>query len=68
MNATQPSQPVPMRPSGVRAPRVLREPTFLLRRPDASPPVARWSCGCEYFRDHRFCAHTLHMDRAARVG
>ena len=68
MNATQAPPPVAMRASGVRAPRVLREPIFMRRRQEVAPAAARWSCGCEYFRDHRFCAHTLHMDCIVRRG
>jgi hypothetical protein len=67
MNTARIGQPVAMRPSGVRARRIHREPTLLKRR-EAEAPAGSWSCACSYFQEHRFCAHTLHMECAARVG
>ena len=68
MNALPTGQPVGMRPSGVRAPRIHRELALMRRRDNESPVVGNWSCACDYFEEHRFCAHTLHMQSAARLG
>ena len=68
MNAAENREQIAMRPSGVRVPRIHRELTLMRRRDDQAPVSANWSCGCEYFRKHRFCAHTLHMEQAARTG
>ena len=68
MSAFPNHEPIAMRRSGVRLPRIHRE-LMLVRRRDAEVPVAgNWSCGCQYFQEHRFCAHTLHMQSAARLG
>jgi hypothetical protein len=62
-------QPVAMRRTGVRAPRIHRDVTLVRRRPGTAPQQGNWSCGCEYYQAHRFCAHTLQMASAAgRLG
>jgi hypothetical protein len=68
MSALPIQQPIVMRRSGVRAPRIHRELTLVRRRDNESPVTGSWSCGCDYFQEHRFCAHTLHMQSAARLG
>ena len=68
MNAMTTRQTVAMRRTGVRAPRIHRELTLVMRRDDAAHAHGNWSCGCEYFQQHRFCAHTLSMETHARVG
>ena len=68
MNASTNHQPVAMRRTGVRAPRIHRELSIVRRRDDASQGHGNWSCGCQYFQQHRFCAHTLSMETHARVG
>ena len=68
MSPSADHQPVAMRRSGVRAPRIHRELALVLRRDDHAPAHGNWSCGCEYFQAHHFCAHTLAMETHARVG
>ena len=68
MNASTDFQPIAMRRTGVRVPRIHRELTLVRRREEGAPAQGNWSCGCEYFQQHRFCAHTLSMETHARVG
>jgi hypothetical protein len=68
MNLSTTRQAVAMRRTGVRAPRIHRELTLVRRRDDRVPAHGNWSCGCEYFTEHRFCAHTLAMETHARIG
>ena len=68
MNSSPIRQTVVMRRTGVRAPRVHRELTLVRRRDDRVLAHGNWSCGCEYFQAHHFCAHTMAMETHARVG
>jgi hypothetical protein len=68
MNSSAIRQAVAMRRTGVRAPRIHRELTLVRRRDDRLLAHDNWSCGCEYYQEHRFCAHTMAMEMHARVG
>ena len=68
MNPSTVRQAVAMRRTGVRAPRIHREIAIVRRRDERAPHPGNWSCGCEYFQEHRFCAHTMAMETHARVG